>query len=48
MPKVRGKLTREKTMEKLAREVDLLQRLQVRLGAAGKVVWRRPLADTMG
>lgn len=29
MPKVRGKLTKEKTLEKLQREVDLLQRLQV-------------------
>lgn len=29
MPKIRGKLTKEKTLEKLQREVDLLQRLQV-------------------
>lgn len=28
LPKVRGKLTREKTLEKLAREVDILERLQ--------------------
>lgn len=28
MPKVRGKLTKEKTLEKLAREVDILERLQ--------------------
>ena len=28
MPKVRGKLTKEKTLEKLLREVDILQRLQ--------------------
>lgn len=29
LPKVRGKLTLEKTLEKLAREVDILERLQV-------------------
>jgi len=28
MPKIRGKLTKEKTLEKLAREVDILERLQ--------------------
>lgn len=28
LPKVRGKLSREKTLEKLAREVDILERLQ--------------------
>lgn len=28
MPKLRGKLTKEKTLEKLAREVDILERLQ--------------------
>ena len=29
LPKVRGKLTLEKTLEKLAREVDVMERLQV-------------------